>query len=962
MGAVPDSATPMKIPFLAILLALAGASFAADTPPATPAPAATPASPASLLPPRIVAPTDKAVFRRLVLDNGMRVLLVSDPNFNRSAASLAVATGQIDDPKETEGLAHFLEHMLFLGTDKYPDIAEYGNFIRANGGHTNAYTAGDYTNYHFDVRHAALPGALDRFAQFFIAPKFNPEFVSREVNAVNNEAMRHVQNDVRRRLNVARELYDPSSGESKFSTGTKETLAKADAAVVRAFYESHYSADRMALAIASTASLDEMERWARQDFAAVPRRSVTAEVREPKFLPPKPALRLAFVEPIKEVRTLSLEFPIPDVRADFASKPGDLVDALMSEEGQGGLVERLKREDLADGVNFEVWERTPTYGSIFVNVALTPRGLQEYQRVMQIVLGYADYLRNASFPANFYAERARVAALKETYSDRGEGTNLATKLANNALFYPLDVAERATDAWGAPNEAAYRRLLGSIRADNMLAILQAKGLETNRKERIYGTAYSYREETGPAYAALMRPATTGFALPAANPYMPAHVAVLPEHPLALVDEPGLQLFYAEDVEFQRPSTTIIYRFVPSRDVASLESAALLKLYEVSLREYLRPTIQDAQLAGTDVHVSADLEGVRVTVSGFGSSPSSVALAIAQSLRTFIIPPERYESLKDLRMRALRSYGETEAYQLARDRRDAMATEYQYLPSDMLAPTDQATWEDVRAFRQRFFARGRVEVLAHGHTTPESAVDTARKVAQFIAAAPAPVDQLMKRRHLVIEPKDHVVDVGEIAGVNSAFITDFILPDDKAETRAASVVLANFISEPFFTELRTRQQLGYIVGSAATASQRERFFTFIVQSSGLPPDELRKRADLFIATLPQKLAATTEAQWATLVAGARSALSEKPKSIAAKAVIFFEEAYTFDREWDRRESALAALDKLTKDRAIAILSSALSADSARRRSVMLYTKAKPMTEQVTPCFTERDKWKASRRFQ
>lgn len=960
MGPVQDSATPMK-PFLAaLLLAFASSSFAADAPTVAPAPAPSPA--AAALPPRIVAPTDKAVFRRFVLDNGMRVLLVSDPNFNRSAASLAVATGQIDDPKEAEGLAHFLEHMLFLGTDKYPDIAEYGNFIRANGGHANAYTATDHTNYHFDVRHAALPGALDRFAQFFIAPKFNPEFVSREVNAVNNEAMRHVQNDQRRRLNVARELYDPSSGESKFSTGTKETLAKADAAAVRAFYESHYSADRMALAIASTASLDEMERWARQDFAAVPRRSLPPVLREPKFLPPKPALRLAFVAPIKEVRLLSLEFPIPDVRADFASKPADVLDGLMSEEGPGSLLERLKRENLADGVSFEVWQRTPAYGSIFVNVALTPRGLAEYDRVMQEVLGYAEYLRGAPFPANFYAERARVGSLKETYADRGEGMNLATKLANNALFYPLEVAERATDAWGAPNEAAYRRLLGSIRADNMLAILQARGLETNRKERIYGTSYSYREETGPAYAALMRPAKTGFALPAANPYMPANVAVLPERPLQLVDEPGLQLFYAEDVEFQRPSTTLIYRFVPARDVASLETAALLKLYEASLREYLRPTIQAAELAGTDVHLAADLEGVRVSVSGFGSSPSSVALAIAQSLRTFIIPPERYESLKDLRLRALRSYGETEAYQLARDRRDAMAHEYQYLPGEMVAASEQATWEDIRAFRQRFFARGRVEVLAHGHTTPDAAVDTAKKIAQFIAAQPAPVDQLMKRRHLVIEPKEHVVDVGEIAGVNAAYVTDFLLPDDKAETRAASVLLANFINEPFYSELRTRQQLGYIVGSAATASQRERYFTFIVQSSGYAPDELRKRAEAFIATLPQKLAATTDAQWATLVAGARSALSEKPKSIATKANIFFEEAYTFGHEWDRRESALASLDKLTRERAIAILTSALAADSARRRSVMLYTKAKPMTEQVTPSFTERDKWKGSRRYQ
>jgi hypothetical protein len=55
------------------------------------------------------------------------------------------------DPWELPGLAHFCEHMLFLGTDKYPLENEYGKFISAHGGHTNAYTAADHTNYHFDI-------------------------------------------------------------------------------------------------------------------------------------------------------------------------------------------------------------------------------------------------------------------------------------------------------------------------------------------------------------------------------------------------------------------------------------------------------------------------------------------------------------------------------------------------------------------------------------------------------------------------------------------------------------------------------------------------------------------------------------------------------------------------------------------------------------------------------------------
>ena len=58
--------------------------------------------------------------------------------------------------------AHFLEHMLFLGTGKYPDENEYSKFLNHHGGSSNAYTANDHTNYYFDVSPKDLEGALDR--------------------------------------------------------------------------------------------------------------------------------------------------------------------------------------------------------------------------------------------------------------------------------------------------------------------------------------------------------------------------------------------------------------------------------------------------------------------------------------------------------------------------------------------------------------------------------------------------------------------------------------------------------------------------------------------------------------------------------------------------------------------------------------------------------------------------------
>ena len=144
------------------------------------------------------AGTDRSEYRHLVLDNGLRVILLSDPDLNKSSAALVVGVGSLMDPEDRPGLAHFLEHMLFLGTEKYPDEAGYTNYLMSHGGYSNAYTAGDHTNYHFEISHQAFEGALDRFSQFFVAPLFDPGFTDREMNAVDSEFEMNLQNDARR--------------------------------------------------------------------------------------------------------------------------------------------------------------------------------------------------------------------------------------------------------------------------------------------------------------------------------------------------------------------------------------------------------------------------------------------------------------------------------------------------------------------------------------------------------------------------------------------------------------------------------------------------------------------------------------------------------------------------------------------------------------------------------------------
>src|SRR5579872_4220191 len=129
---------------------------------------------------------------KLQLDNGLKVYLISDPEAEQSAAALAVEAGSWQDPKEYPGMAHFLEHMLFMGTAAYPKENEYMQFISDNGGQPNAYTASDRTVYIFSINNDAFKGAFDRFSHFFVDPLFNPSSIGRELHAVDQEHAKNI--------------------------------------------------------------------------------------------------------------------------------------------------------------------------------------------------------------------------------------------------------------------------------------------------------------------------------------------------------------------------------------------------------------------------------------------------------------------------------------------------------------------------------------------------------------------------------------------------------------------------------------------------------------------------------------------------------------------------------------------------------------------------------------------------
>lgn len=931
--------------------------------PAAPAPAAPAAGAVPAVPPRDPAPGDESRTRRLVLPNGIRVLLLSDPKLNVSSVALAVGVGSLADPPQRQGLAHFLEHMLFLGTEKYPEITGFDAYLQSNSGVHNAYTAEDHTNYFLEIRHEAFEGAIDRFAQFFIAPLFDARYTEREMNAVASEHQVNLENDRWREQQVRAQAYAPGHPARHFGTGSKETLEGVTRDELLAFYRSHYSANRMTLALAGSAGLDQLERWAREYFSAVADRQLPPLAYPAEYLPRKPALRVLRMEPIKDLRQLHLEFPTPGLYAGWPHKSAELLGYVLGAEGPGSLLAQLKAEGLATSLAAGVQSATAQYGAIELQIGLTPLGLQQLPRVLELVFATARTLREQGLPPHLFRERQTLARLDERYRDKGEGANRAAGLASALQFYPLEVAERVPYLWLQEDSAALQDLLGRVSPDNLLVTVVAQGQPTDRVEPYYGTRYSYSEDGGAAYAALLQPPRLATIFPPRpNPFVPARTALQALQPARLIDEPALSLYHAQDGEFQRPQAAFLLRHRLPRSLASARSAALLQFYEACVREALNETTYAAAEAGLRFLFSASLDGVLLAAEGWDEANRRLLDAVAPSLVDFRLAPQRFADLKDRLLRELAAFDSADAYLSVRETRRALVREFHFTPAELLPLAREITLDQVRGFARQLYARGKLEALAYGNLGPAEAVAALRRVAAQLHTQPVADAELLRTRLLVSRPGQDLRSSEQLKVNNSTLRREYVLGDDGPTARAAAQLISAVIGDPFMSELRTRQQLGYIVQAQAFEDERQTVAMFLIQSGDYPADLQEQRADAFIATLPALLRSLPADEWAAVVDGVRSRLQERDKSIAERAQRLFGLAYGKRGDWARNQATLQALDGLGQAEVGAILERALAPQTRQMRSLLGFARQHQPTTAPAPSFSDRAAWKREQRYE
>jgi coenzyme PQQ biosynthesis probable peptidase PqqF len=226
--------------------------------------------------------------RQLTLANGLRVSLRHAPRLKRSAAVLRVAAGSHDVPLAWPGLAHFLEHLLFLATERFPTDEGLMAYVQRHGGQVNASTRERTTDFFFELPVSAFADGLERLADMLAQPRLALEDQLREREVLHAEFVAWSQ-DAKAQQQVA--LFDGLAADHPlrgFHAGNRDSLPverEAFQQALREFHQQFYQSGQMSLRLAGPQPLDELEALAQLFGKELPAAPLHAQATPPALMP-----------------------------------------------------------------------------------------------------------------------------------------------------------------------------------------------------------------------------------------------------------------------------------------------------------------------------------------------------------------------------------------------------------------------------------------------------------------------------------------------------------------------------------------------------------------------------------------------------------------------------------------------------------------------------------------------------
>ncbi|KAL4209234.1 Metalloenzyme, LuxS/M16 peptidase-like protein [Rhizopus microsporus] len=914
---------------------------------------------------------DQREYRLLKLANELQVLLVSDPDTDRASASLDVHVGSLSDPEHLQGLAHFCEHLLFMGTKKYPKENDYYSYLSEHSGHANAFTGTVNTNYFFEVGHQWLEGALDRFSRFFIDPLFSESCTERELKAVDSEHKKNLQSDCWRISQIEKHLSDPKHPWHLFETGNLETLLEYPKKIgldvreeLLKFHDAYYSANIMKLVILGRESLDQLTKWVVEKFSSVKNKHIPVPSFHGHPLTKNELMKQIFIKSVKKSRTLEITFPFPDQTAFYECQPANYLAHLIGHEGPGSILSFLKKKTWATTLSSGLSYGGVGFSFFHLSIELTEEGLRHYEDVVVSLFEYIELIKKEGIQQWIFEETKSLAEIEFRFLEQCTPSQYTS-------FLSQQMQENYPPQWVISGNALLRKYdpdlikahLELLRMDNFRLTLVSQefpdGIECTRIERWYSAEY----EVQPLSEALVQRLVNislnpHFSLPVVNEFIPTELEVVKQEgktkePTLIQDEPISRIWYKKDDTFWVPKTNVWICLKNPLTYITPRHAVMLALYIGLLSDSLTEYSYNAELAGLNYYIAQETEGIMLFVGGYSHKLSLLLERVVSKMKDLCIEQCRFKMVKDEITREYENVLLEAPYQHASYYLSFALSNRKWTYNDLITQVRDIQLEELQAFIPLAISTLHIEALVHGSMEKEAVLGMFSKIQDILTPRPLLPSQWAGSRAVALSDGQHFVytlPVYDNNEVNSA-IAYYSQVCRVTETglRNRLFLIAQIAEEPCFNQLRTREQLGYIVFSGIKNVHGTLGFRVIIQSER-EPVYLENRVLDFLEELKKIIQEMSEADYQAQVDSLIAEKQEKFKNLFEEGYRYWSNIMSGYYEFNESTTDVLELKKITKDSLLAFYNNYIYPTSSMARTISIHLKSQKVPVEEKPSLT------------
>ncbi|XP_031397805.1 insulin-degrading enzyme-like 1, peroxisomal isoform X3 [Punica granatum] len=912
----------------------------------------------------VKARNDEREYRRIVLKNSLEVLLISDPDTDKCAASMNVRVGYFSDPPGIEGLAHFLEHMLFFASEKYPLEDSFQKYITEHGGETNAFTSTEDTNYHFDVNADSFEEALDRFAQFFIHPLLSENAVEREIKAVDSENQKNLLSDARRLNQLRKHLSKDCHPFHKFGTGNRDSLdvrPKANGINIRdkliKFYEENYSANLMNLVVYGKEPLDKLQTLVEKKFQDIrdTARSCFNISDQPLTLEHLQVLIRAV--PICDDHMLKIEWPITPGIRHYKEIPSLYLGHLIGHEGEGSLFHILKKLGWAMSLWADEKGSNTDFSFFEVSVDLTDAGQEHMEDIVGLLFKYIHLIEHSGICKWILDEMAAISEMAFHYQDKTPPLGYSVGIASNMkIFPPRDWLVKSSLSSNF-NPVLIRKVLGELSPTNC----RFDG-QTDLAEPWYGTAYSIERlmESSIKVKWIECAPDENVHLPVPNQFIASDMSLknVPEKvklPVLLRKSPFSVLWYKPDTLFSVPKASVKIRFRCPSACYSPEAELLTDIFTWLLSDYLNEYAYYAEVANLGYGICSTSSGFQVSVSGYNHKLRILLETVLKHIANFEVKPDRFSVIKERLLKNYQNFKFKEPWRHALYYCSSILYEHSWPMTEELEILMQLEPKDVSNFIPTMLSRAFLECFVAGNMDSHEAELIIKHVEDTFFVGPNPICKTLFPSQY---STGRVVKLDE--GMSCFYSTKGLNPDNKSSALVhyiqthqddsssnVKLQLLHLIAEQeAFHQLRSVEQLGYITTLARRNDCGVRGLQFIIQSTSKDPKEVDSRVEHFLRLFESKLYEMTNDEFKSKVNELIADKLEKFKNLWEECSFYWAEIYAGTFKFDRVEAEVSALRQLTHQELIDFFNEHIKVGAAKKKTLSLRVYGSLHTSEFT----------------